>query len=97
MWVYDMQVSNVVERMVWENIDTVLSHKQMCCCPKCRADVAAFALNNLKPRYTVSQMGSTITRADILSQNVITSILVALAQAAEVVSANPRHSGGPDQ
>ncbi|HWP95972.1 MAG TPA: late competence development ComFB family protein [Syntrophomonadaceae bacterium] len=88
-----MQICNVVETMVWENIDAVMDSKQMCRCPKCRADVAAFALNNLQPRYTVSQMGTTITRTQVLSQSVVTSILVALARAVEIVSSNPRHDG----
>lgn len=93
MWVYDLQASNVLEKLVEENIDAVMSRKKMCCCPQCRADVAAYALNNLQPHYAASQVGSAITRAQILNQSFFTSILVALAQAAEIVSANPRHDG----
>lgn len=87
-----MKVNNVVETLVWEHLDSVIEQKpEMCRCSRCRADVAALALNHLRPRYAVSQMGTTITRAEILDQGVLVNILVAIASAVEQVWQNPRH------
>ncbi|NLX02182.1 MAG: late competence development ComFB family protein [Syntrophomonadaceae bacterium] len=47
-----MKVINVVESMVWEAMDSVLDQKPgICRCEKCRADIAAYALNQLNPHY----------------------------------------------
>ena len=90
-----MQVTNIIEGIVWENIDSVIAKKAGCCkCDRCRADIAALALNNLKPRYTVSHVGSVISRSEFINQSAVANILVALTRAVEVVCANPRHHGG---
>lgn len=90
-----MEVTNVAEKAVWENIDSVIAQKpNMCKCPKCRADVAAFALNSIKPRYTVSEAGTIMTRAELLDPSSMANILVALATAVELVSRKPRHDEG---
>lgn len=88
-----MDVNNVVEKLVWENLDSVMEQKpHMCRCDRCRADVAALALNHLKPRYAVSRMGHAITRAEILDQGFLVNVLVAIARGVEQVSSNPRHN-----
>ncbi len=89
-----MELVNVVEKAVWQNIDAIMAEKpDMCKCPKCRADVAAVALNNIKPRYTVSEAGAVITRAEILDQSIMVNIMVAIAMAVEQVYQKPRHDG----
>lgn len=87
-----VKVINVVESMVWEAIDSVLDQKPgICRCPKCRADIAAYALNQLSPHYAASKLGEVLIKTGSLDRDMHVAILVALTEAVEVVSANPRH------
>lgn len=92
----ESQVINMVETAVWDLMAKVLNENQgICTCPKCRADIAAIALNNLKPRYVTSNRGQALARADNLDQNTYIAVLVALAKAVEQVAPNPRHDERP--
>lgn len=87
-----MKVKNIVEMLVWDSLDGVLDAKPGACkCEKCRADIAAFALNHLSPKYVVTDKGETIARAGSLDNKVRIAVLVALAEAVELVNAHPRH------
>lgn len=87
-----MKVKNIVENLVWDSLDGVLDAKPGACqCEKCRADIAAFALNHLQPKYVVTDKGETIARAGSLDNKVRIAVLVALAEAVELVSTHPRH------
>lgn len=87
-----MKAVNILEKEVWEALDEVLNHKPGACkCDKCRADIAAYALNKLQPRYVVSSKGETLARAESLTNNFRVTLTIALAEAVEIVSSNPRH------
>jgi competence protein ComFB len=87
-----MEVINIVEKLVWDNIDTVIKSKEgMCGCDQCRADVAASALNNLKPKYVATEKGEVMAKAMSLGLQSHIAIITALAEAVELVHARPRH------
>lgn len=87
-----MEVLNVTEQQVWSKLDAVLANKPKACqCDKCKADIVAHALNNLKPKYVVSRKGEVFARSDYLSNDAQVAIIKAIATAIEVVSPNPRH------
>ncbi len=87
-----MKIINVVESMVWEAMDSVLEQKPgVCRCEKCRADIAAYTLNQLNPRYAASKLGEILIKTGSLDSDMNVAILVALTEAVEIVSANPRH------
>ncbi|MEA1960140.1 MAG: late competence development ComFB family protein [Bacillota bacterium] len=87
-----MQVMNIMEKMVWDNMDIVLDAKKGAChCEKCRADVAAYALNRLKPKYVATPKGETLAKADYLDIQSHLKVIVALTEAVEIVAAYPRH------
>lgn len=87
-----MKAKNIVEGLVWDSLDGVLETKPDACkCEKCRADIVALALNHLPPKYVVTEMGETIARAEGLDNKVRIAVLVALAEAVELVSSRPRH------
>lgn len=87
-----MKVKNIVEKLVWDSLDGVLDAKEGAChCEKCKADIVAFALNHLSPKYVATDKGETIARAGSLDNTVRISVLVALAEAVELVTAHPRH------
>jgi len=78
--------------MVWESMDSVLEQKPgICRCEKCRADIAAYALNQLSPHYARSKLGEVLIKTGSLDRDMNVAILVALTEAMEIVSANPRH------
>lgn len=89
-----MEIVNIVEKLVWSKVDEVLVHKpDMCQCEKCRSDVVAFALNKLAPHYVNSTEGAVWARADKeLDREFEIEVIIALAEAAEIVAANPRHT-----
>lgn len=83
---------NVVEDIVKEYLDLVLDRNADACrCKKCRADMVAYALNRLKPRYVVSEKGAVLARTQSLDSDFQTEILVVLTAAVKQVAAHPRH------
>lgn len=78
--------------MVWEAMDSVLEQKPgICRCEKCRADIAAYALNQLSPHYAASKIGEILIKTGSLDPDINVAIFVALTEAVEIVGANPRH------
>jgi competence protein ComFB len=87
-----MEVCNILEKIVWDNIDVVLKRNpEVCCCDKCRADIAAYALNKLSPRYVVTDKGAVIARALSLEAGFQIELLIVLTEAVKLINANPRH------
>lgn len=87
-----MEICNVLEKIVWDNIDVVLKRNpEVCGCDKCRADIAAFALNKLQPRYVVTEKGAVLARALSMEAVFQIELLVVLTEAMKQVNANPRH------
>jgi len=87
-----MGVKNVMEKIVWETIDRVLDGvPSVCRCDRCRDDIAAYALNHLKPRYATTYKGEAISKAASLEPQYYLDVITALTQAIERVGRNPRH------
>jgi len=77
---------------VWDKVEEVLKNTSgICKCEKCKADIIAYALNNLKPRYVVSYKGETFARAEFIGQDHNINITVEVVKAVSVVSSQPRH------
>ncbi len=87
-----MLVKNMVEPLVWDTLKKVLDSKpEACRCEKCQADMAAYALNKLPPKYVVSRKGEILARAVSLDNKYYIAVLVAVTEAVEIVSRKPRH------
>ncbi|NLW44493.1 MAG: late competence development ComFB family protein [Syntrophomonadaceae bacterium] len=87
-----MEVKNVMEKIVWDNIDRVLAEvPDVCRCQTCRNDIAAYALNHLKPRYATTHKGEVITKAATLETQQFLDVIAALTMAVKQVGKNPRH------
>jgi competence protein ComFB len=90
-----MKVYNIMENFVYEMLETILKTKpEACDCEQCRADIAAMALNQLKPRYVASKIGDVFSRTEMLDSKMRAAILVTLTEATEKVASNPRHTKG---
>ena len=87
-----VEVINIMEKLVWDNLDGVMERSPgVCSCIRCKADMVAYALNHVKPKYVATAKGEVYARAGYLDTSVQVSLIAALAEAVRVVSEHPRH------
>lgn len=91
---YDFSILvNEAERMVTDELERQLAEKadpKICVCQDCILDMAAFALNSLKPIYRVSLLGSMYAHAmdeGAYKKEVSKSVAAAIKK----ISENPSH------
>ena len=82
------EVINIMEAIVLEKLDSVLSRFQCCRCDRCKKDIVALALNKLPPRYMVVSDGQSPPDVD---PQLNAQIVTAMIQAVIKVRAKPRH------
>lgn len=83
---------NEAERLVEEELGRrldELADPDICVCEDCVLDMAAFALNTLKPVYRVSLLGTMYAHA--LDDSYINQVRSAVDAAIKKVHANPAH------
>jgi len=85
------QLKNYMEEFVFSQIKEVLADIDMCKCEKCIMDVAAIALNELPPKYVVTEKGELYSKAYLFKQQFGVDAIAAITRAAIIVSKNPRH------
>ncbi|MEF9852348.1 MAG: late competence development ComFB family protein [Hydrogenoanaerobacterium sp.] len=78
---------NLTEQMVADKLDDAITKFHCCKCDKCKKDVAAIALNKLKPRYVVAEKVKALSNERAAS----TEVMTAIVQAILIVKAHPRH------
>ncbi len=91
---YDFSVLvNEAERMVTDEMEIQLAERagsKICVCQDCVLDMAAFALNALKPVYRVSLLGTMYAHA--MDEGAYRAQVVKAVKAAiDKISANPSH------
>jgi competence protein ComFB len=87
------ELKNFSEDMVKIALEEYLPKANIPCkCERCQADIMAFALNRLPPRYFVSLKGEVITH--FASQMVPDKarVLAEVVSAAQIVATYPSHS-----
>lgn len=84
-------VRNIMEDIVFEKMETIIDSLGCCTCDKCRADIAAYVLNHITPRYVASEKGELFSKVQELNQNSNTDILMKIVSAAEIIKESPRH------
>lgn len=82
----EADVSNIINKNI-EEIGVV------CDCEKCKMDIAAIALNNLKPQYVVTEEGNLYGRAMNMNSQFNTNVLLEVTKAMVIVGKNPHHKG----
>ena len=89
---YDFEnLVNDSERMVIQELETQLAGAvDVCTCQDCVLDMAAYALNNVKPTYRVSLMGTVYARA-VTDIEYAAEISRAVSDAIKKIKANPSH------
>jgi len=81
---------NVAEKLVLNKLDATLKKMNCCRCDRCKEDIVAISLNNLKPMYIVApknEIMQKITDVQDLGSEVTTEVIKAVL----VVRKNPRH------
>ena len=85
------QLKNYMEEVVFNLIYEVLDDINMCKCEKCVYDIAALALNDLPPKYIVTEKGELYSKVNTLKQQFEVDVIAAITKAAVIVKRKPRH------
>lgn len=87
-----MKLQNFMEHEVFLVIDKLLKENtDICNCKKCRMDIAAISLNNLKPKYVVTEKGELYTKTAEMEPQFEVDIIREVTKAIEIVRKQPRH------
>lgn len=86
-----IKIKNVMEDIVFTELDLVLERLNCCKCERCKADIATLALNSLPPKYADTRRGEVLSRSSELSREDSIRVLSHIASAAQKISANPHH------
>lgn len=84
-------VQNYMEIVVDKSVDLVMKSMGMCRCKKCRQDVCALALNNLKPMYGATAKGEVIMKIQMTKDQARADLVATITQSAKKVHENPQH------
>ena len=92
---YDLEfLVNESERLVLEQLERQLEKGidiPICTCQECVLDMAALALNNVKPLYRVSLLGTLYAHA-VQRSEYECEITRAVSEAVEKIARNPSHA-----
>jgi len=87
-----MELKNLMEIEVMRIIDKILEdQKDVCACDKCKMDIAAITLNNIKPKYVVTEKGQLYAKVDMLNYQYDADITTEVIKAIKIVGEKPRH------
>jgi len=87
-----LELMNFMEGVVMAYVDEVIADDpDFCDCPRCRLDVLAIALNDVKPKYVVTTKGLAYARMGELQAQFRADTIVAVTRAMKIVKAHPRH------
>jgi competence protein ComFB len=87
---FDMLV-NEAEGLVLAELEAQIGHTPgLCTCQDCVLDMAAYALNKVRPSYRASLMGSVYAKAAV-RPDYAREISAAVREAIAKVKANPSH------
>ena len=91
---YDFYLlKNEAEQLVLHELESQLEAQasEICRCNECVVDMAAMALNAVKPMYRFSLLGTLYAAQAMNEQAYADSVQEAVAQAIAKVSGNPSH------
>jgi competence protein ComFB len=91
---YDFELlKNEAEILVIREMEQQLKNEpeDMCRCNECIVDIAAVALNNVRPMYRFSLLGTLYASQAMSEQVYADSVRQAVSQAIEKVRSNPAH------
>jgi competence protein ComFB len=85
-------LKNEAEVLVLREVENqIAKQSEMCLCNECVVDIAAIALNAVKPLYRFSLLGTLYTSQAMTEQTYADSVKNAVAEAIKKVKNNPAH------
>ena len=87
----EKQLRNYTEAAVEAYLERWFVDADCCHCDVCRMDVMAMMLNNLKPKYVVTEKGELFAQLDQFDYQTRIDFMTVMSQAAEMIKKNPRH------
>ena len=88
----DVRMQNYMENLVLDIMPAVLdSTEGICTCERCKADVVAYALNHLPPKYVVTHTGNLYTKLAAMHTQFDADVVTAATRGAKLVAKSPRH------
>jgi len=87
-------LKNYMEEVVDSKLDSILNSIEICKCDKCKLDVKAIALNNLPPRYVVTDKGILYSKLNEMEFQFEVNVETEIIKAAVIVGKNHRHQVG---
>jgi len=82
---------NVMETLVEEKANKYIDLFGLCKCHRCVADVKAYALNHLNPKYVVMHTGDVIPRITVYESQFSAVVTAQILNACKIVMSHPRH------
>ena len=82
---------NYMEILVERMFDDATNDLNICKCGRCRLDIKAIALNELEPKYVVSQEGEVYVKLNMMRQQFRAGVLSAIVKGAIIVRDNKHH------
>jgi len=87
----EKQLRNYTEEAVEFYLNRWFKEADCCHCDICRMDVQAIMLNNLKPKYVVTDKGALYAQLDDFDPQYKIDYMTVMSQAAIIVKKGPRH------
>lgn len=87
-----MKLHNIMEDKVADITNRLMKGDQdLCTCDRCKLDVIALALNEVQPKYVVTDKGSLYGRANLMTNQSDADIIKEVTRAIDIVRESPRH------
>ena len=87
----ELQLRNYTEDAVRLYMDRWYREADVCQCDSCRLDTTAIMLNNLSPKYVVTDKGALYAQLDDFDPQHKIDFMTAMTQAIQLVRNSPRH------
>ena len=86
------QLRNYTEEAVTRYLEKWYKDTDACQCEGCRLDVMALMLNNLPPKYVVTDTGALYAQMGDFDQQSKIDLMSEMTQAVQTVQKRPRHT-----
>lgn len=86
-----VEYRNLMEDIVLQNLDSIMSSEKSCTCDACKSDVISYALNHLQPHYVATRQGRLMVKLQSYEMQSRADVVAAISEAVLLVAKNPRH------
>lgn len=87
----EYKLVNIMEDKVLFAINKTAPELNCCTCDKCKAELAAYVLNRIPPKYVDTEKGALYTKANHMSADFDMKILLEIAQASATIGKPKGH------